>query len=292
MIKSVLSLLSIVAFFCLVMAPNGKAQHALSSLDITGGINFEFGYDWNGSSYVSISIAAGVSKNFYNEYRQLSASEKSVCQDQINSTPCEFDFDNLMGYQKFFKQHTSPSYQAALNIYFNSIGDNILDDFKKVNIDFVHSMMFSLGKNVDSTSIDQYEVVIRPFNTQTASVVKDNMSNSVTVGTNFILNNSYRNQRIGFANINIARFLVAHYYNDGPPYTRFSSDGYDRWWTGGGTVDLYFNQLFKNQLNFFTNSRVSVSYDRFTGNVQNAFLASEVFGFYYVPTKDLKQNFL
>ncbi len=260
------------AFFILIancFSIFSAAGQEIRPFNYSAGINFEFGYNHVGGSYVSISIAGGVQKNFYSEAK----------------------IEELNRAELLLARNANASYQAAINIYYNSIGDNILDDFKGAHIDFVHSLMSSLGTFRENPGEFNNELMHKPFHSQTAAVVRDRFQNSITVGTNFILNNTNRNQRVGFMNFNLGRFLHLHYFNDGTPYTGFSSDGYDRWWTGGGSMELYFNEYFRDEPNVLQNSRVTVSYDRFTGNVQKAFLAADVFGFYYVPTKDLKQNF-
>jgi hypothetical protein len=67
-----------------------------------------------------------------------------------------------------------------------------------------------------------------------ASGVSNNFENSVTLGTNFVLNSDGRNQRVGYAGFKSGKVDFS-FYNDVIPVL---GDRDDRWWTGGGSLNI------------------------------------------------------
>ena len=240
---------------------------------MTYGISAEFGYNNKGESTISLSGAFGIRRTAFRR---------------------DYESDDIYGW---ISRHISPAFQTSMTIYYNGLGDNILDHFKTFNVDFINSILITAGHYIDTKKIKNNIIRIQPMNPRVSNVIYDEYLSSVTLGTNFIINNNNRNQRTGFANAQIGRILHLGYYNDGPPYnSMFIADGFDRWWTGGGFVKVYLTQGFSNDhqdanIKYFTNSSIAAYYDRFTGNIQDAYLSSNVFGFKYVPAKDLKENF-
>src|SRR5690606_41604457 len=62
---------------------------------------------------------------------------------------------------------------------------------------------------------------------------------SFGVGTNLVLNNQRRIQVVGVGGFNLWRRVTLWYYNDGGPFFKYFGDRYDRWWTGGGGLEIY-----------------------------------------------------
>lgn len=180
--------------------------------------------------------------------------------------------------------------QLGGKIYYNGLGDNILDEYKKTRVDLISSFIACVGSKTDS--LYNSNIFIKPFTPFIANAIKDEYHSSFALGGNAIFNLEGRNQIIGFTNINLARVVQISYYNDGPPFSSLGiGDRFDRWWTGGGHIDLYFDQGYRKDFEGFWNSKISYYFDRFTGNVQNAYEVSKSFGFKYVPAKDLIENY-
>lgn len=240
------------------------------------GLHLEYGLNVNGGSYLNFSISAAVRKHFYRDW----------------------NIENERSFRNFIKENTFGAYQVSLNMYYNSLGDHYIDDLRKVNLDFVHGFMLGVGELPSKDVIRDYKVNISSLHSYLPAIVVDSFMHSLVIGTNFILNNNNRNQRVGFLNVNMARVVVLNYYNDGPPYDGWLGDGFDRWWTGGGGLDVYLDQYIRTPDNssfyasYFRDSRISIKYDRFTGNMQGPFESSTLFGFHYVPAKNLDQLLL
>jgi hypothetical protein len=77
-------------------------------------------------------------------------------------------------------------------------------------------------------------VTLNTFNNNMASGVSNNFENSVTLGTNFVLNSDGRNQRVGYAGFKSGKVDFS-FYNDVIPVL---GDQDDRWWTGGGSLNI------------------------------------------------------
>jgi hypothetical protein len=185
---------------------------------------------------------------------------------------------------------TMVAYQGAINVYFNGIGDNLMDPLKKANIDFVNTFGFAAGVTRKSELDDNYFVPYMTFNSMNPKVVENPYLWSLMVGTNIILNNQNRNQQTGFFNLNLWRLVNFHYYNDGTPFDMISlGDAYDRWWTGGGAAEIYLSKI--NSPTYLVQSKFFYHYDRFTGNVQDAFRVSNYLSLQFIPNKHVEQNF-
>ncbi len=260
-----LFVLALLFLFC--VASPSSAQ-TLDEFDITYGLSISFGYNNKGESNISLSGGIGFRRNVF----RANAENK-----------------NTRGW---LARHISPAFQSTITVYYNGLGDNILDHYKSFNIDFVNSLFITAGHHLDSALISNNYITIQPFNSQNTNLIGDEYLHSLTIGTNFIINQNNRNQRVGFANANIGRIVHLAYYNDGPPFNSILlADGYDRWWTGGGFVRIYFDQGFSRDPKQWTATSFTLYYDRFTGDIQDAYLGSNLFGFQYIPARDLKENF-
>ncbi|MDX1684978.1 MAG: hypothetical protein R3275_07055 [Saprospiraceae bacterium] len=239
--------------------------------EFTFGISSEFGFNLKSKSFFNISVAMGIKRYV-------------LTGDHDWNDEGSEHFAGELGRHIFF------AYQPSINLYSHGLGDNVLDGQKRVEIDFVNSLMMNVGQPNHGIAVRQQ--LLTPFNSFTAKAVYDDFTNSFAFGTNFIINNHNRNQIIGFLNLNIARILRLGYYNDGVPFGRFGiADRYDRWWTGGGFGEIYLNQGLVNNQAYFTNSVISYQFDRFTGDVQDAYKVSNIFGFRYIPDADRIESY-
>lgn len=123
-----------------------------------------------------------------------------------------------------------PGVNLAVNFYNGGIGT--LADSNKLHFDTVLTGKLTAGTG-KGNSMD-----ILPLHLDSGTGLIDNYKYSATLGTSFILNNSNRNQQVGFLQIRADNFSFQT-YNDFGGFKKIGiSDGYDRWWTGGGNVTI------------------------------------------------------
>ncbi|WP_235298148.1 hypothetical protein [Portibacter marinus] len=236
--------------------------------DFSGAIKMEVGLNTFSKTFISFSAAAGVRRQmFYSQERYGEALFK-------------------------LKDYASTGFQMGATLYYNGLGDNILDTYKKARFDFVSSVMASIGTPMASMLYHD-RIKIRAFNSFLANPISDEFHHSLTVGSNVILNTDRRNQITGFINANVARMVRLGYMNDGPPFGRFGlGDRYDRWWTGSGFLEVFLDQGYAQELKYpYLDSKFIYTFDRFTGNVQEAYEVSNLLGFKYVPDYNLQENY-
>ena len=206
---------------------------------------------------------------------------------------------NIMIEKKWFWQ-AFPFWQVSANIYSNGLGTNLLPSLKRTQLDIVNSVGLSNGFGKLPGKENLY--LVQPFNFMTSSaMMHDVFGFNFTFGSNFIVNNHRRNQQVGFVNVGLRDNLQVSFYNDGPPFHVIGlADGHDRWWTGGGRVQLNFDitpgeKKFWQWLDRKPLSKHFHSFyylfDRFTGDVQDAYVLSNHLFLDKVPTKDKAQNF-
>lgn len=112
--------------------------------------------------------------------------------------------------------------------------------------------------------------------------------NSGSVGVNFVkfFNKRIRDyqwQRIGHIGFKFNAFHIA-YNNDGGPILKLIGDKEDRYFTGGGFVNVHLNQdLIVNKFN--------ISFYKFTGYNEMSFEASDELLYSSVDYKDANQNY-
>lgn len=227
----------------------------------------EFGLNYRSKTYVSISASVGFKRYYFRE-----SPENDV--------------------YEFIGRHSTGAVQTGIHMYYNGLGDNILDEEKKLHFDFIASILISAGIP-SNHEILRNNIQISPLHSFLANAVYDEFLHSASLGSSVILNFEQRNQILGFANLNIARTLVFGYYNDGPPFGNVGlGDRYDRWWTGGGFGEIYLDQGIKPDVPaYLLDSKISYTFDRFTGNVQNAYNVSGTFSFRYVPAAESVENY-
>jgi hypothetical protein len=95
------------------------------------------------------------------------------------------------------------------------------------------------------------------LNTGSFYNIATNTKYAAYLSTNFILNNSRRNQIVGSVSFSAADFSI-NYYNDGAqPFNLFAlADNFDRWWTGGFGVYIHNHKNYNvAELSFVINSQ-------------------------------------
>jgi len=122
----------------------------------------------------------------------------------------------------------NPGVNFAVNFYNGGIGT--LSDSNKFNYDNVFTGKLTVGAGKGNP------MDIHPLHIDSGTGMEDRYKYSATIGTNFILNDSGRNQHVGFLQIRAANFSFQT-YNDFSGFKKIGiADGYDRWWTGGGNL--------------------------------------------------------
>jgi hypothetical protein len=241
---------------------------AAAQWDFTGAIKLEVGLNYQSKTFISFSAAAGVQRHMF------------------------YDKERYGDWLYKFRDCATTGFQTGFNLYYNGLGDNILDTDKKTRFDFVSSIMASIG-TAPKSKLYNDRLRLRSFNSFIANPISDEFHHSITVGSNVVLNTDKRNQITGFTNVNIARFIRFGYMNDGPPFGGFGlGDRYDRWWTGSGFIEIFLDQGYTRDLKSpYLDSKFIYNFDRFTGNVQEAYEVSNLLGFKYVPDYKLKENY-
>lgn len=253
-----------ITFFCLI----GFLHSASAQWDFSGAIKLEVGLNNKSKTFISFSGAMGVKRlMFYDKNRYGEILYKA-------------------------KDYASTGFQTGFTLYYNGLGDNILDPYKKARFDFVSSIMLSVGTPLKSNLIHD-RIRVRSFNSFLANPLSDEFHHSLTIGSNVVLNTDRRNQITGFTNINIGRLVRFGYMNDGPPFGGVGlADRYDRWWTGSGFMEVYLDQGYSKSIpSNFLDSKFIYTFDRFTGNVQEAYEISNLLGFKYVPDRHIVENY-
>lgn len=239
---------------------------SIDTFDLGGSIGVNYIFDGKAAPNFSVSFGLGISK-------------------KINRA-----ISNRLGEWAII-----PAYQMNTNIYKNGIGNSIHRNRRKYQIDFVNSLSLTVGyKEFGKNNSSTENITFNPMTTP--SVRYSDYEVSTTIATNFIINNNNRNQQIGFIGLNLWDFIRAGYYNDGPFFDKIGfGDSYDRWWTGGGFIELntevflrgfyLFSKHYKypKQYCYLCSLKFVISYDRFTGNVQDAYRVASKLGLSKVP---------
>ncbi len=122
----------------------------------------------------------------------------------------------------------NPGANLAVNFYNGGIGS--LSNNSEFNVDTVLTAKLTAGSG-NGNPMDIY-----PLHLNSGTGLEDRYKYSATIGTNFILNNNDRNQHVGFVQVRASDFSFQT-YNDFGGFKKIGiSDGYDRWWTGGGNL--------------------------------------------------------
>ena len=121
-----------------------------------------------------------------------------------------------------------PGVNLAVNFYNGGLG--ALSNSSEMNFDTVLTAKVTAGTGNGNP------MTVYPLHINSGTGLVDNFNYSATIGTNFILNNNQRNQQVGFVQVRAGDFSFQT-YNDFGGFKKLGlSDGYDRWWTGGGNL--------------------------------------------------------
>lgn len=176
-----------------------------------------------------------------------------------------------------------PTLNSEIQIYNGGLGSNLLyGKHRKLKIDFVTSFMITCGvREVNYLGYITKNNPLNYFSDLSATALQNPYYNSISLGSNYILSTDRKkeNQLVGVANINIERTVQITYYNDGTPFSNFTGDGYDRYYTGGGTISYYGN--YRDKIN-----HIEISYHKFTGYQRNAFETANHMQIDFIPYND------
>lgn len=168
------------------------------------------------------------------------------------------------------------NYGPSLAIYSKSVGANLNPLMSDWQIDFTNSITAGVlwGKPLT------YTKYLRTLHTGDFYNLVHRRSGAALLSTNFIFNNKKRHQIVGSLNATLGNFSI-NYYNDGTPFQWLGlSDGFDRYWTGGGGFMLHNKEGYNT---------AELSFDQFTGYVPLLYEVSGLLGI-NVPLYDNEQD--
>ena len=173
--------------------------------------------------------------------------------------------------------------QSHLEFYRGGLGSSLLNKERfRINIEIRNSFAAFAGYGTANTIAGRPAFV--NVGTDASSLI-DPLDYSISLGTMFINGiNHDRNQRIGTFSLSALNGTL-HYYNDGPPFPKLAlSDGYDRYWTGGGQLGFY----FKNDDAFITD--LVLRFDTYTGYQLNLYEVGSILRIDNLPYKVKEQQ--
>jgi hypothetical protein len=151
-----------------------------------------------------------------------------------------------------YKDHFVLHYGPSVSIYTKTIGANLNPLVGDYQVDFTNS--FSIGGALGKDML--YFKQLRTLHNGDFYNLVTNKRDALFLTSNFILNNHNRHQVTGAVTGTFGDVSVT-YNNDATPFDMLGlSDGFDRYWTGGGTLFVHTPQQF---------NRVEFGYDQFTG---------------------------
>ncbi len=173
--------------------------------------------------------------------------------------------------------------QSHLEFYRGGLGTSLLNRERfKINIEIRNSFAAFAAYGTANNIAGRPAFV--NVGTDASSLI-DPLDYSISLGTMFINGiNHNRNQRIGIFSLSALNGTL-HYYNDGPPFPKLAlSDGYDRYWTGGGQLGFY----FKNDDAFVTD--LVLRFDTYTGYQLNLYEVGSILRIDNLPYKVKEQQ--
>jgi len=176
---------------------------------------------------------------------------------------------------------------AHLGIMFYNrglLGSNLSKDYKNpLFLDFFTNTTLTVGgKNITNFNrLENRVVPLYHFADFTANPLQNTFKNSISIGSNLILNPDKNRslQLVGFFNLNITRTAQISYYNDGGPILNIFGDKKDRYYTGGLVISAHFKtQAYLNL--------IALSFHKFTGWQPFAFDAGDKLQLDHIPYKN------
>lgn len=214
------------------------------------------------------------------------------------------------------------SFKFGINLYRGGIGNSKLPSlFDDHQLDFFNSFALTPGWIYRKNGADWGACRRRPlytWNSNYANSLNNPWQYSLTLATNFVWNlpingrevgsspwlqldstdksgqrpspKFRRSQRVGFIGLAVGKWASAGYYNDGPPFSGWLGDGFDRYWTGGGFVHFGVQEKRAggDSTGFNNNSQFIVSFDKFTGYQTDAYEAVNKLKLKKVPYKNYR----
>ncbi len=173
--------------------------------------------------------------------------------------------------------------QSQIEIFRGGIGTSLENNEKfKFNVEWRNAIMALSGIESNNTAVAKpaFVSVIHDM-----SSLYNPLDYSFSIGTCFIngLNHS-RHQQIGFCSISILNAQF-NYYNDATPFHLIGlGDKFDRYWTGGGDLGVYWN----NNSGFITHMKLS--YVNYTGYQRNLYELAGLVHMDNLPYEDQSQQ--
>ena len=173
--------------------------------------------------------------------------------------------------------------QSQLEIYRGGLGTSLENNEKfKLNIEWRNAIIAISGyeRNNDPVSKPAFVSVLNDL-----SALYNPLDYSLSIGTCFIngINHS-RHQQIGIGSISVLNVQL-NYYNDATPFHKIGlADRFDRYWTGGGDLGVYWN----NNSRFITD--IQLSYVNYTGYQRNLYELAGIVHMDNLPYKDKSQQ--
>ncbi|MBK8921115.1 MAG: hypothetical protein IPM81_06330 [Saprospirales bacterium] len=180
------------------------------------------------------------------------------------------------GVGRYVGNHALVVYQFNANLYRGGLGNSLLySDQNNHQFDLVNAFSLTIGQGSYAFP--------RPVYTWTpnyAQSIINTYRHSLTLSTNFLWNNHRRSQQIGALCLSSGDVMLG-YYNDGLPFNLIGlSDGFDRYWTGGGFLHVIVQP---------TRYQTIMRFDKFTGFVRDAFELANALRLRYALYSDLNQ---
>ncbi|WP_299535638.1 hypothetical protein [Ulvibacterium sp.] len=176
-----------------------------------------------------------------------------------------------------------PSFHVELQIFNSGFGTSLIQA-KHRNFVFDVLTSFQVSTGIREINEVQRENRFNPlfhFSNLSATPLHNPYFNSIGLGSVFIISsdNKRESQLVGTLYLNIERTVQFTYYNDGPPFANWLSDGFDRYYTGGAHVSFHTDT--KNYL-----SQYELSYHKFTGYQRFAFEMANHLQIDFIPYSD------
>lgn len=129
------------------------------------------------------------------------------------------------------------SMNTSINIYNSGVGtrSGVLGGPDKTYIDFALSPALTIPFKFENSYM-RNPAILNTFHNNAVSGVMNPYKNSASLGSNFVFNfnSERRNQQVGYFGFKLNQFDF-NFYNDVIPLL---GDTGDRWWTGGGSLNL------------------------------------------------------
>jgi RHS repeat-associated protein len=124
------------------------------------------------------------------------------------------------------------SASSTLNVYNAGLGT--LPGDNKVIFDWINTLSMTMGYGDSDTPAE-----IPSLTSETVTAVNNPYKSSFTFGKSLIINSEGRNQLVGNFGLRLFKGFRFNFYNDAHVFQKMGlSDGEDRWWTGGGFIQL------------------------------------------------------